>query len=129
MWTWISKEGKARKDTIWKGEYFVNKGIDFDEIPFGCCWCCQFDKIVGGLLGKQRCVLCPIEKWGENEETCIFGKSIYSIWCKETDWQKSADLAERIANLPFKKVFDITPKQAELLRKKGYGEIYSREER
>lgn len=124
---WIAEETRKRKEKVEKEDFF-EEHKQYGKI-YCDCWCCEFDVIVGELVDKAECVLCPIEKWGKKigigTSRCGRKESFYQAWHKETDWQKAADLAEQIANLSFKKVFDITPEQAKTLRNKGYGEIYS----
>lgn len=127
LWMWIAEETRKRKEKVKKDDFFL-KHNEYG-IPQNFCWCCEF----GGRhcldVNIEHCyILCPIEKWGENAKYCFYVNSLYQLWLNEQDWQKAADLAEQIANLPFKKAFDITLEQAKLLRDKGYGKIYSVEE-
>lgn len=127
LWMWIAEETRKRKEKVKKDDFFL-KHKEY-EIPDNFCWCCEFDKQHSFTVKTNHCyILCPIEKWGRNVKHCGDESSPYRAWRKETDWRKSADLAEKIANLPFKKAFDITPEQAKLLRDKGFGKIYSVEE-
>lgn len=128
LWLWIAKETKRRKRKVYKYELLFECMSSY--VPYNSCWCCEFERAVSGLLDIiSGCSnLCPIEEWGENAKGCMYRNSLYELWRREKDWQKAAEIAEQIANLPFKKAFDITPEQAKLLRDKGFGGIYSVEE-
>lgn len=131
MWMWIAKRTAKKREAIDKNQYFEKNGIS--DIPAGYCYCCDFDIALRRDISliTQYCKLCPVKNWGgEKADNLPFpcNRGLYRDWCEETDWQKAADLAEQIANLPLKKAFDITPEQAKLLRDKGFGEIYSTEE-
>lgn len=125
LWTWLAKETRKRKGNVEKNEFFdISKA---NELPIHSCWCCEFAREAKTLLKNHehyRCTLCPLKDKEICEESFCKCRA-FNDWLLCTDWQKAADLAEQIANLPFKKAFDITPEQAKMLRDKGYGEIYS----
>lgn len=136
MWLWLAEETRRRKRVVEKEEFFLEHK-EYDT-PLFNCWCCEFAKDTQNAISHLRlllrlldCDFCPIKDWQTKDLAKSCTKGLYGKWLralKKDDWQKAADLAERIANLPFKKAFDITPEQAKLLRDKGYGEIYSTEE-
>lgn len=134
LWMWIAEETRRRKKKVRGNEYFLFH--QEYEAPIFSCWCCEFCSRISDILyGWCNCDLCPVDKWGDLIEgsvlcgyPCMEKGAIHLSFMEEKDWQKAAEIAEQIANLPFKKAFDITPEQAKMLRDKGFGDIYSVEE-
>lgn len=135
LWMWIAEETRKRKRKVMKWEFFLSHE-EYETPDTYLCWCCKFAedvqdiiKILSTLIPTE-CAFCPVKDWKENDFngfTKLCNRGLYGDWwevCK-IDYEKAADLAEQIANLPFKKAFDITPEQAKMLRNKGFGEIYS----
>lgn len=110
LWRWIANETRSRKRRVEKYEYFKNFEIPKWEIPRNSCYCCEysFQLYIFQFHSLNCCENCPID-WGYSaknnmccDDTWNFD-GIYFAWCYEEDWQKAADLAERIANLPERK--------------------------
>ena len=131
LWTWIAEKSRERKRQVYKSEFFHEMNHCFDSDPKNFCWCCEFSAAVKNVLDISFCKCCPVKNWQSKGKDYPCETGLYESWRKASeigDWKKAADLAKLIANLPFRKAFDITPEQAKLLRDKGYGEIYSVEE-
>ncbi|SDY29880.1 hypothetical protein [Eubacterium barkeri] len=95
MWNWIADETDRLKFKVEKCEYFYN--FEIEDIPSLECYCCEYLF----NLGNCKCLNgCPID-WGNYfgcQKPCL--ESLYKLWCLECDWQKAANLAREIANLP-----------------------------
>lgn len=108
MWRWIADETRSKKRKAEKYEYFKKFAIVERKIPYNKCYCCEY-AIQFSIFNE--CRKCPID-WGSSANAVMccdikrFGdrKGLYPTWCNERDWQKAADLAERIANLPERRV-------------------------
>ena len=102
MWNWIADETMKRKCKVEKWDYFKAHGIT--DIPLCECYCCEYAR--DGLFAD--CSRCPID-WGGEFNICLNrdsdgdGKGLFTLWCKEPDYVKSAELAKRIAELPERK--------------------------
>lgn len=94
MWNWIAdyiekkKEGKCIPEL--KFMYLEEQ----DETPSCSCYCCEYNN----QLVDDDCEFCPVI-WGSNSG-CYDEKSPYKRCLYEMDWQKQADLARQIADLP-----------------------------
>lgn len=104
MWNWIADETLKRKRTVRKWDYFRAHEISGLDIPRHQCYCCEYTS--NGVY--LNCRNCPIV-WGGEINTCMDrdnfddDKELYSLWCDEPDYIKSAELARRIAELPERK--------------------------
>ena len=98
MWRWIAKRTRKLRRKVKKSEYFEHCNIPYEDRPFDSCYVCSFDEQLGGV-----CEFCPID-WGNAENRCEIGDSFYNQWfrCAENDWERAADLADKIAELPEK---------------------------
>lgn len=95
MWNWIAdyieekKEGKCIPEL--KFMYLEEQ----DETPSCSCYCCEYNN----QLVDDGCKFCPVI-WGLNLSCSSCDPSLYSRCLYETNWQKQADIARQIANLP-----------------------------
>lgn len=102
MWNWIADETLRQERKVEKWEYF--KANEITDIPYGECYCCEY-------VNNRNCADCsdcPID-WGGKYGSCTDinilnnEKGLFSLWCDESDYIKSAELAKRIAELPERK--------------------------
>ena len=104
MWNWIADETLKRKGRVAKSVYFEAHGVRVLDIPLSRCYCCEY-------VNNRNCADCsdcPID-WGGKYGSCTDinilnnEKGLFSLWCDESDYIKSAELAKRIAELPERK--------------------------
>ena len=114
MWNWIADETERRKGVVFKEEYFVEHGMDPEDVA-NECYLCEYD--VQGDAEQQACYFCPID-FGEMEEydengyqhtPCIDAlTSPFKKWCKQNTYcmckkdgyDELAKYAREVANLP-----------------------------
>ena len=101
LWHWIAKRTREVRRKVLKTEYFffyiLNK-IDSN------CYCCEYDNQFYVSGDYALCAHCPID-WGNAENRCEIVGSLYNQWfrCAENDWERAAELADKIAELPERK--------------------------
>lgn len=97
LWRHIAEKTRAEKRRVNKREAF--KDIWGDVWVANGCWCCKYD----AQFDSYSCTHCPV-MWGNGKyDDCWCDNSEYREWrntCKDKDWEKAAELAEKIANLP-----------------------------
>lgn len=93
MWKWIADyiEEKKRVQCIPELKTLYLK--EHNETPSYLCYCCEYDEQL-----DDDCEFCPVI-WGSNS-SCYSEKSLYRQCMSATTWQKQANLARLIANLP-----------------------------
>ena len=96
MWNWIAEETLKQKRKVEKSEYFKAHGIT--DIPPNECYCCEYS-------ADKKCDDCLIDWGGEfggcmSRDTLGDRKGLFSLWCVEPNYTKSAELARQIAELP-----------------------------
>ena len=93
MWNWIAdyiEEKKEAQRISELKEIYVN---EHNETPSFLCYCCEYDEQL-----DDDCEFCPVI-WGSNSG-CYGEESLYHQCRYATTWQKQANLARLIANLP-----------------------------
>lgn len=114
MWKWIAEKSLERKEKVQKDDYFAENGkIDWRSVPDLQCYCCHFTK--QNELRALVCDKCPL-MWGDNAaDNCIDiyvngilfeYKGTWSKWVREKDYEKAAEYALQIANLPERRMED-----------------------
>lgn len=110
MWHWIAEETRKQKRKVIKYEYFNHNKTQL--VPAASCFACQ-EAIkrcpTGGDAGRY-CQYCPL-KWGTEKsyasDFCLRGDTLFCQWMMIgaglSDWQVAADLADRIAEMEWKK--------------------------
>ena len=98
MWHWIAKWTRKLKRKVYKWEYFDFYNLNKIYIN---CYCCEYDNQFYVSDDYAICAHCPID-WGNAENRCEIGDSFYNQWlcCAENDWERAAELADMIAELP-----------------------------
>ena len=110
QWNWMADETLRQKRKVGKIEYFNAHSIGFRDMPFRCCYLCEF--VVFGdrdipVGFNHFCNDCPVE-WGGKVNQCvrrnwyINKKGIYQKWFITANYKKAARLAREIANMPLK---------------------------
>lgn len=97
MWHWMAAETRKQKRKVYKLEYLDFYNISDENKPFGSCYACQYD-----IQCDNDCTHCPIN-WGDGMG-CFTDGSLYREWLacneNENDWERAAELADKIAELP-----------------------------
>ena len=98
MWRWIAKQTRELKRKVEQSEYFDHYNISYKDRPFFDSYVCQFDEQFVGV-----CDFCPIDL-GKGVD-CQTDGSPFLKWleCDEDDWERAAELADKIAELPERK--------------------------
>lgn len=119
LWTWIALKALRERHFICKNEFPMFKNMNITNN----CFLCEYanDRLKSILLGKIRfnkhnCYPCPPMKTGSicdlcidtnhcNGEICKARNSLYNQYkeCGYTEYKKMANIAFKIANLPFEK--------------------------
>lgn len=105
MWNWIGNEIMRSHMTKNIDELKKMYLTIYDKplISFNC-YCCEYTLDVD----TNSCIdSCPLI-WPGDKMSCCYG-GLYSQICNEQNWQKQAELAYQIADLPERedKIFDI----------------------
>lgn len=97
MYHRIAARTRQLRRKVKSSEYFNFYDIPDENRPSRYCYACQYDMQIG-----NDCSHCPIN-WG-NSMCCLDDGSPYREWhdCRDTDWERAADLADKIAELPEK---------------------------
>ena len=98
MWCWIAEWTRLLKRKVRRIEYFDD--IPVREYPRYGCYCCEF---VYQFFNDDDCSLCPIE-WGKGRKCEEYG-TLFNEWinCNDSNWERAAELADMIAELPERK--------------------------
>ena len=108
MWMWIYEQTLLRKIKVSKGSYFIsyfnNREIRRNDLPYCDCFCCEYAVQIARSFNEhlsRRCKYCPIE-WGLGG--CMEENALYNEWenTSNVEYNKAAELALKIANLPLK---------------------------
>lgn len=96
MWNWIAYETLKRKRRVYKSEAVKHFGWN-PCMMVADCWCCTYDH-KDNQLG---CKNCPVVWPSEHCMDCT-GGGLFKKWSLTApiDYEKAADLAYQIANLP-----------------------------
>lgn len=100
MWNYIADETEKTGEPIDKSDALIHFG--WEKIPFNLCWCCEYANQNYNTL-CDLCCFCPI-KW--KTELCCDKGGEYDMWCRyiqDGNYEKAAEMARVIANLPEKK--------------------------
>ena len=118
MWNWIADETERRNCVVDKEEYFVEHGMEENEVVNGC-YLCEYD--FAGNPEFKTCHFCPID-FGEveeyDEEGCRNNPCIDALdspfrkwniqmgrcWAVNGEYDILAKFAREIANLPEREV-------------------------
>lgn len=106
LWRWIAKQTRKLKRKVEQSEYFDHYNISYKYRPFCDSYACHYDTQFG-----DDCTHCPIN-WGDG--TCGTIGLPLSEWidCDPDDWERAAELADKIAELP-EKIFADEEKECE----------------
>ena len=96
MWNWIAYETLKRKRRVYKSEAVKHFGWN-PCMMVADCWCCTYDHKDNQLSCKN----CPVVWPSEHCMNCT-GGGLFKKWSLTApiDYEKAADLAYQIANLP-----------------------------
>lgn len=94
MWNWIADYIEEKKEVRCIPELKEIYVKEHNETPSFSCYCCEYVD----QLDNDDCKFCPVI-WGSNSG-CYGEKSLYRPCMSATTWQKQANLARLIANLP-----------------------------
>lgn len=97
LWRHIAEKTRAEKRCVYKYEAIEDI---WDDIKIcSQCWCCEY----AFRLNSYSCTQCPVV-WGDESAATVWCMgSECGEWrdtCDNDDWEKAAEMAERIANLP-----------------------------
>lgn len=95
MWNWIADYIEEKKEVQCIPELKLIYVQEHNEMSLLLCYCCEYNE----QLDNDDCKFCPVI-WGSNLSCSSREQSLYSRCLYETNWQKQADIARQIANLP-----------------------------
>lgn len=93
MWNWIADYIEKKKEGQCIPKLKIMYLEEHNETPLCSCYCCEYNKQL-----DDDCKFCPVI-WGSNSG-CYGEKSLYRQCMCATTWQKQANLARLIADLP-----------------------------
>ena len=118
LWTWIAEQCRSQKQLVKRWSYFYDNpefeegAINQDEtIPDHMCYACEFGVEFSLTL---KCNACPFD-WGskimmapcchKTDKHTDDGLSAMFDNLGDKDWEKGAELADKIANLKLTKQY------------------------
>lgn len=93
LWNAIADETEKKKCIVGKAEIF-NKVFPSVGRIIHYCFLCEYNK-----YNVNACQECLLERNKEESEIGCLG-GLYNDWVNAQDWQESARIARKIANLP-----------------------------
>lgn len=105
MWNWIANKTLEREIIVTKWSYFIENGIDIDDIPVSECYLCEYSEQYG--VYDAKCKYCPLKFTSETKSFgCLNDDSPFNKWDEVRfacgDYELAAKYAREIANLPEK---------------------------